>query len=467
MTVIYTGIIELENAISSRFASCSDFVIRRFYVEKNYCFVCSLRELASREYVAERIIKPLTELKENDFDGFENVLTASVIAECSDIDEICGALCGGSAFVSLESDRLYTALCSADTYFGRSSGKSETDITTKGPQAGFVEDVEKNICLLRRIIRSPDLKCETFTRGSVTHTRIALMYIEGRANEKTVNASREKLKKLTASVIVDSGNVEQLMRDKKYGFFPSFGSTEKVDKVSSLLAAGRVAVICDGSPFVVTAPFVFIEAIQSAEDYLRTPYYATFMRALRLLSLLTALYLPSVYLILVEKRHELLPEAVYRMIDELRKDIPVSLFVELLFMLLIFEMLREVGIRMPRTVGDAVGIVGSIIIGDAATRAGIASTSVILVIAISAVANFVVPVYMNATVLLRLLFLIVSEIASFAGLVTVSCAVLCGMCAKAELDTPYMTPMTPFSKKGMEDFILSIPQKVLGRKEKM
>ncbi len=466
--MINTDINELKTDITNRFASCSDFIMREFAFENAEGFVCAIRELADKNYIAERILKPLFLYGDfSHFDGFENVITASVIKQCDNIDEICASLCTGNAFVSLDNGKLYTVVCSADSYFGRSSGKSETDITTKGPQAGFVEDLEKNICLLRRIIRSPELKCENFTKGSVSNTRIALLYIKGRASEKAIAVSREKLKRITASVIVDSGNVEQLIRDKKYGFFPSFGSTEKVDKAASLLAAGRVAIICDGSPFVVTAPFVFIEAIQSAEDYLRTPYYATFMRALRFLSLLTALYLPSIYLILVEKRKELMPESIYHIIEDLRKDIPVSLFVELLVMLIIFEMLREVGIRMPRTVGDAVGIVGSIIIGDAATKAGIASTSVILVIAISAVANFVVPVYMNATVLLRLMFLIVSEIAGFAGLVTVSSAVLCGLCAKAELDVPYMSPITPFRKRGMEDFILSIPQKVLGRKEKM
>ncbi|MBP5754726.1 MAG: spore germination protein, partial [Clostridia bacterium] len=278
---------------------------------------------------------------------------------------------------------------------------------------------------------------------------------------------REKLQAADFSVVVDSGNLESGLRQNKYGFFPSFGYTEKVDKAASLLAAGRAVVICDGSPFVLTAPYLFMESLQSAEDYLRSPFYATFMRLLRFVSLLTALYLPSLFLIVSDSRHELIPTELYEVMEKLRRGIPIPLFWELLIMLLVFEMLREVGLRMPRSVGDAVGIVGSIIIGDAATQAGIASTTVILAVAVSAVANFVVPVYMNTTSLLRLLFLLAAYAAGFAGVAAATGAVLCVLCAKRELGVPYLLGIMPFRRDFMFDFVLAVPQKTLGRREEL
>ena len=466
--MVFTSLEDAMQAVTDAFSGCADLAVRRIRLDGARAAVCTLGELADKNYVAEKIIRPLMSRGNygEDADLCAILQTSSVILT-DDIAKICGHICGGAAFVALETSKVTCAVCPADSYFGRSAAKAETDITVKGAQTAFVEDMDKNVKLLRRVIRSPSLKCETFVRGGVTHTRLALLYVEGRAPDRIVSKLRASLGSLEAAVIVDSGNIESLLRSNRYGFFPSFGSTEKADKAASLLAAGRAVIICDGSPFVLTAPYIFMESLQSAEDYLRSPYYATFMRALRFVSLLVALYLPAMFYIVSDSRHELVPEAVFSVMEKLRRDIPIPVFYELLLMLLVFEMLREVGLRMPRSVGDAVGIVGSIIIGDAATQAGIASTTVILAVAVSAVANFVVPVYMNTTSLLRLLFLIASYAAGFAGLAAASAAVVCVLCAKRELGVPYLLGIYPFRKDFMTDFILAIPQDTLGRREEL
>ena len=464
----FSDLDSLELAVKREFGNCFDLCVRRAELEGAKALICTVGGLADKNYVSEKILRPLMTYGDySRFSDFGAVLQASAVTVTDDINEICASLCAGGACVAVDNGTVFCALCNAETYFGRSASKSETDITIKGAQTAFVEDMEKNIVMLRRMIRSPMLKYEQFIKGNVTRTGIAMLYIEGRASDKCVSAVREKLDAIDVDVISDSGNIESLMRNNKYGIFPSFGSTEKADKAASLLSAGRIVIICDGSPFVLTAPYIFIEALQSAEDYLRSPFYATFMRLLRFASLLTALYLPSVFLILADTRHELLPGGIYEVIEKLRRDIPIPLFYELLLMLIVFEMLREVGLRMPRSVGDAVGIVGSIIIGDAATKAGIASTAVILAVAVSAVANFVVPVYMNTTSLLRLLFLIASYEAGFAGLAAASCAVVCVLCAKRELGVPYLLGIMPFRADFMLDFILAVPQKTLGKREEL
>jgi len=239
-----------------------------------------------------------------------------------------------------------------------------------------------------------------------------------------------------------------------------------VDKVASKLLSGRVALIVDGSPFVLTAPYVFAESIQSAEDYLRSPYYATFIRCLRFLALMIAVYLPALLVTVITSHNELLPEMIIKTIEEMRAKMPFSMFWEVFVVLIIFEMLREVGVRMPRAAGDAIGIVGSLILGSAAIQAGIASPIVIITVAMAAVCAFIVPVYMYSTVFLRFIFLFLGFKLGFYGLILGTLLILFIMSKTNSFGSSYMSPLAPFDKVGMQDFFITIPRKTLGRKEK-
>ncbi len=458
-----------RQSMQSIFADCPDYICRQLSLCGADAVVLTIRELADKEYIADSVIRPM--LEKNDWSGFRGdfcaVLRSSKIAEGGNADDIASALISGSAVVAVMTDRLYIAVISADSYFGRSVSEPSTDVTVKGSKSAFVEDIEKNIAMLRKIVRTPKLKYIDYTLGSETETRVSLMYIEGRADMRTLERAKKMLLSVSPTVITDSASVELITKERRWGIFPSTGSTEKIEKAASLLVAGRCLLICDGSPFVLTLPYVFIEAFQSSEDYVRTPYYATFVRFLRFFAFLLALYLPALCLILVEYHPDALPSDVYGVIDRLRADIPISLFDELLIMLVMFEVIREVGLRMPRSVGDAVGIVGSIIIGDAATKAGIASTTVILVVAVSAVCNFVVPMFSNQTVLLRFLFLFFAAAWDFYGLIGGSVLLFILLCTKRSYGVWYMKPIMPFSASGMLDFLIAVPQITVGKKENL
>lgn len=451
------------------FAGCPDYICRDIALDGAVGVILTIRELADKEYISESVIRPMLEKKDwQSFDGdFNSVLRSSKISSAGNVDELASALFSGCAVAAVMTGKLYIAVISADSYFGRGVSEPSTDVTIKGSKSAFVEDIEKNIAMLRKIIRTPKLKYIDFTIGSETETRVSLMYVEGRADAKAVEKAKQKLKSINPTVITDSGALELIMRERRWGIFPSTGSTEKVEKAASLLIAGRCLIICDGSPFVLTLPYVFIEAFQSSEDYVRTPYYATFVRFLRFFAYLVAIYLPALCIILVDKHPSALPDGVYSIITDLRAKIPFSLFDELLLMLIMFEVLREVGLRMPRTVGDAVGIVGSIIIGDAATEAGIASTTVILIVAASAVCNFVVPMFMNQTVLLRFAFLFAAQFFDYIGVLVGIAVLMVLLCTKKSFSAWYMKPILPFSPGGMLDFLIAIPQITVGKKEKL
>ncbi len=463
---MFKSISEFTSHAKKVFADCPDFIMRELKMKNAKAVVLTFRELSSKSYVSESVIRPLLECDcfEGDFTG---ILRSSKVSVPESFDEIPPSLIGGNCVVAVEAQSLYIAIISADNYFGRSVSEPSTDVTVKGSKSAFVEDIEKNIAMLRKIIRTSSLKFTDYTLGSQTQTRVSLMYIEGRADPKVIEKAKKSLESVKATVITDSASIELITRDRKWGIFPCTGNTEKVEKAASLLVAGRCIVICDGSPFVLTLPYVYIEAFQSAEDYVRTPYYATFVRFLRFFAHILGIYLPAVCYSLVEYHPQFMPQKVYGVISELRAEIPISLFQELLIMLVMFEVLREVGLRMPRSVGDAVGIVGSLIIGDAATQAGIASTTVILVIAISAVSNFVVPMFMTQTVLLRFCFLFLAYFWDFYGIIGGTVVLFILLCTKKSYGAWYMKPIIPFSPKGMMDFLIAIPQVTVGKKEKL
>jgi spore germination protein KA len=228
----------LEAELKKRFSDCEDFISRKLALKNATGLICSIKEIADKNYIAEKVIRPL--FMKGDYTGFDGnfggILQTTAVISNTDIDEMCFTLCTGGVLVAVDNGKLFIILCPADAYFGRSADKSDTDITVKGPQTSFVEDIDKNVCSLHKIIRSPSLKCENFKQGSITNTRITLLYVEGRAEQRLIDAARQKLSTISASIIVDSGNIESLIKNKHYGLFPTFGFTEKVDKAASLLS---------------------------------------------------------------------------------------------------------------------------------------------------------------------------------------------------------------------------------------
>lgn len=457
------------NQIKSCFSDCADFICRVSVKPESRFALMFIKGITSRDYVSEKVIRPLLRADLSGFSGdFGNILESVSLTVPCDMNEACDSIAKGEALIIAESaSGVYCVMANVQAGPSRSIDEPTSDVTIRGPKAGFVEDAEINMALLRKYIRTPAMKFRKFTVGSVSSTMVLLGYVEGRADAKLVEEIAEKLANIDARVITDSANISMLLTGKRDPLLPLCGSTEKVDKAASKLMSGRIAVIVDGSPFVLTIPFVFAESLQSSDDYLHTPYYATFIRILRFTAFVAAIFAPAVLCAAVNYDPSKLPEQLYGIISESRKGVSIPFFWEISTILLLFELLREVGVRMPRTVGDAVGIVGSIILGNTAVEAGIVSSVGVITVAFSAVCAFITPSYMYVIVLLRLIVLVLAELFGLYGIglaVTVFLFLLCG---SVSFGAPYMTPLAPFDPKGMQDFILSWPKKTLGRKEKL
>lgn len=457
------------NQVKSRFCDCADFITRVSAKPESRFALMFIKGITSRDYVSEMVLRPLIRADLSGFTGdFGNILESVSLAVPSDMNEACDALAKGEALIIAESaNGVFFVLVNIQAGPGRSIDEPTSDVTIRGPKAGFVEDAETNMALLRKYIRTPSMKFRKFTVGSVSSTMVLLGYVEGRADAKLVEQIAEKIANIDARVITDSANIAMLLSGKRDPLIPICGSTEKVDKAASKLMSGRIAIIVDGSPFVLTIPFVFAESLQASDDYLHTRYYATFIRILRFTAFVAAIFAPAILCAAVNYDPSKLPEQLYGIISESRKGVSIPFFWEISAILLLFELLREVGVRMPRTVGDAVGIVGSIILGNTAVEAGIVSSIGVITVAFSAVCAFITPSYMYVIVLLRLIVLVLAELFGLYGIGFAIAVFLFLLCGYESFGAPYMTPLAPFDPKGMQDFIFSWPKKTLGRKEKL
>ncbi len=456
---------ECIETIGAEFENCADFNCRKFNYRDGKCaYLLNIGSYTDRAYISESVIKPLL-LLGNAPKGLSEIfgsITCSELSQLYDENEAITKLLSGFAVIITELSDSYMILgAMVKSTVSRSVQEPESEVVIKGPREGFIESSEDNLALIRKRLKSTKFKAERLVCGEYTDTTIYLCYIKGIAKPDTIKRVMAQIEKIKLPSIIDSGYIEHYLQKKSPSLFTNVGSSEKPDVVAAKLLEGRVAIICDGSPVVLTVPYLFIESLQSAEDYLKTPYYATFVRILRFISAIISLYLPSFYLSVVEHHTSALPYKLYKTIIKLRQDVPFGVFGELMVILFIFELIREVGIRMPRAVGSAVGIVAGLILGDAAISAGLASAPVIMVASLTAVCTFIVPTFMNSFVLIRFINIILAQIFGFPGIILSCCFILSCMARKESFGVPYLLPLSPIKPLGFSDTIISLPKKAI------
>ena len=442
------------------FSDMTDFAVRELDFGKTKLYIAYFVGFSSREYMNEYMIEPISRAYASREAAvpLSSLITNVKIEKLHDFSSAKDAVLAGNAvlFGDLREDAFgISVFTKNDT--GRATNEPDTENVIRGPHEGFTESGENNVVLLRRRLHSEKLKRCGFTVGSISKTDVSVLYMEGIAKNELVSEVCRRISEIETDAVLDSGYIEIFIQDGKAPFYPTVGNSERPDKIAAKLLEGRVAVVVDGSPVVLTAPYLFCEAFQVTEDYAKSPWYATFVRLLRCVAYLTALYLPALFVALFVRHKEALPEYLLSSVTEARENLPFSLFWEVLVIFLIFEAVREVGLRMPKAVGSAVGLVGSLILGDSAIKAGITSAPVLIVVALAAVCNFMIPPYMNANILYRFFMIVISGalgLFGFFSAVTVGAVMLC---AKNSFGVPYLSPIAPLDPWGLTDFIYMAP----------
>lgn len=297
----------------------------------------------------------------------------------------------------------------------RSVSEPQSESVVRGPREGFTENLRTNTSLIRRKIRNGKLNVEQMTVGRKTRTNICLMYLEGVANPKVVEMVKYRIGHLDVESILETGYIEEYIEDAPFSPFSTIGYSEKPDVAAAKILEGRVAIIVDGTPFVLTAPMLFAESFQTSEDYYNRPLYASMIRLIRYIAFFITVFGPSIYIALVSFQQELIPTTLLFTFAKAAAGTPFPSLLEAIVMVFAFEILREAGVRLPRPVGQAISIVGALIMGDAAVSAGLVGAPMVIVVAITAVAGFLVPTQNDAATMLRLVVMALSSFVGFYG----------------------------------------------------
>lgn len=335
--------------------------------------------------------------------------------------------------------------------FVRAIAEPPTDVVIKGPREGFIEDVKINTSLVRRRLKTPDLKIEMLTLGKQSQTVVALCYVEGTSVGKTVKEVKEKLQKIDIDFIPDSSYLTHYLAQRPYSLMKQVGTTEKPDIFCAKIAEGRVGLLVDGSPIALTLPYLLVEDFQASEDYFVPSYRATFTRILRLFALIVAIYLPAFYISAQLFKLQLFPIRLLLTISGAIQDIPLSPSLEMLLVLLVLEVLNEASIRMPKYVGMALSVVGALVLGETAVSAGFVSTPAIIIIAFSGIGLYAVPNLIEQTSVIRLAMLIVAGSIGTYGIILLTAFILLYLVTTENYGVPLAAPFSPIVGRDLRD----------------
>ncbi|MBJ6361463.1 spore germination protein [Paenibacillus sp. GCM10012307] len=334
------------------------------------------------------------------------------------------------------------------------------ETVVRGPREGFVEQLTTNCSLLRRRLKSPAMKIELMQFGRHTHTSVALVHMQGIADESVLAEVRERLDHIDIDGVLDSMIIEEMIEDQPFSPFPQLLATERPDVVCSCLLEGRIAVLVDGSPFALIGPITLFSLLQSPEDYYQRTTISSAIRWLRYLYFGIALTVPSLYVAVLSYHQEMIPAILLFTIAESREHIPFPALIEALLMEITFEGLREAGIRLPKQVGSAVSIVGALVIGQAAIAAGIVSSPMVMVVAITGIASFMIPNFAlgGAIRLLRFPVMICSGILGLYGLMVGIILILTHLLTLRSLGVPYLSPFIAKINEEWKDTLVRAPK---------
>lgn len=449
------------------FKDANDLVFREFKVggpDGVRMFLCYIDGMADRNLINNFVLEPLmidSRIVEPDLEEIKNrlsdatkmsALTVTDIKEVDKMEDVFLNVMSGETALLMDGYEK-AIIIATRAWPSRGPGDPMSETIIRGPRDGFTETMRFNTALVRRRIRDTNLKIKQMQVGVRSKTDIALVYIEDIVNKNLLEEIEKKLKKINIDAVLESGYIEQFIEDKTITVFPQMQATERPDVVAGRVYEGRVAILVDNSPFALIIPTGLNAFLQSPEDYYSRPTIATFLRYIRLTSLIVSVVAPSMYIALISFNPAIIPEKLLISIAASREGVPFPAFLEAFIMELTFELLREAGVRLPRAIGSTIGIVGGLVIGQAAVAAGIVSPIMVIIVAVTAIASFAIPNYEVAAGfrLIRFILMILASIYGLYGVVLGLIGTLIHLVNLKSFGVPYLVPIAPFYAKSFKD----------------
>ena len=426
-----------------------DLILRPARIGGKDAYYLAFEGLIDKEMLEERVIKPLSREDVDLGRIAESVYLASPVRR-GDTEEAERAITEGCTALIIEGEEeIY--LFSAKKWERRSVEEPPTSSVIKGPREGFTEDVTVNAALLRRRLKGRSLVIREMTIGKYTSSKVLIAYLSDVAAEKTVDLVTERLSHVEIDGVIDSSYLTKFLEDDPSSLFPQVGSLEKPDVVAAKLLEGRVAILSDGSPIALTVPHLLIESFQDSQDYFKRNSRVTVTRFLRLFGAIIALFLPAAFVAVQEFQYQVLPLKFLITIINSTNGTPLSPTLEMVLVLLIFDILNEASVRMPRYVGMALSIVGAIVLGETAVSAGLLSSPAVLVTALSSIGLYLVPDDVGTYSLLRLILVAAAALIGLLGIVFAVLILLSHLVTLESFGANYTSPYAPLVNGDLKD----------------
>lgn len=454
--------------IKTDFGNSADLIISRTkYGKTSAAFACVyLKEMVDSKTInaiSDELANSQLEIKKSNPDELSSFLIGHIAffrnAKCGvDFESLYNEiLCGNTVFLMDDYDRYISVNSGSDE--GRAISEPTSETIIKGPKDAFTENIDKNIYLIRKRLKNKALRVEDITLGTETHTSVKLLYMNGIAKNDIVNDIRSRVNNVDYDGILGSSYIETIIKTDPYSIFPTTLSTERPDKIVADLLEGRIAIICDGTPYVATVPALFTDFLQASDDYYENFYISSLMRVIRYIALVFTLLVPSIFVALITFHQEIIPTPLLINIAAQREGVPLPALFEVLLMELTFEILREAGIRMPRAVGAAISIVGALVLGQAAVEAGLVAAVTVIVVALTAISSFAITNYAmsSAIRLLRFVFILLGGMFGLYGISMALIILVLHLCKLKSASVPYLAPFAPLVKGGNKDTFIRYP----------
>ncbi|OAA84917.1 spore germination protein [Clostridium ljungdahlii] len=459
------------NLLYKVFSNCADVVYHKFVIdsiEERPCVLIFINGLSDIRSINENVLPSIMNIKEISQDNLRSNGTLEIIrkrflqtakvSELGTIGQVTNSLLNGNSIFLLDGDDKALEM---KTPGWKEKNVSETNVerVIRGPNEGFTQNISINISQLRRKIKSSELKVEEFTMGKQTLTKISITYLHGIVDNNIVEEVKKRLSKIDIDSVLESGYIEELIEDTHFTLFPQIQHSERPDRVAAGILEGRVALLVDGTPCVLILPATLIQFLQTSEDYYERYTTTIFVRFIRLIFFIISMLLPGCFVAIILYHKEMIPTPLLVSIMGAAHGVPFPIFIEALLMEIVFEALREAGIRLPSPASQTVGIVGALVIGDAAVRAGITSPIMVIVIAITATASFSIPSYdMGYAIrVLRFAMLCLGAFLGLYGILLGIIILLIHLSSLSSFGINYLSPLAPLNLKDLKDALIRFP----------
>lgn len=440
-----------------------DFVIREIIIAGKYrAFIAFLDGMVNNSIINNFVLRPI--LQEEKFKDIENrcqldqildsIIETNQTIKVPKPTDIISEILSGNTALYVEGCKYYLS-CETKGFPSRGVEKPQTEGVVKGAQEGFNETLRTNTTLIRKIIKNSNLTTEFVPIGDRNHLQCALMYLKDVVNPAIVEEAKKRISSIKTDYIAGDGFLEQFIDDNPWALVPTILATERPDRTASHIMEGKVAIIAEGTPFALIVPVTLHSFFHSPEDANLHWQYATALRFIRVLATLIAILLPGIYVALTTYHHEMIPTDLLIAIAKARENVPFPSVVEILLMELSFELIREAGIRIPGIIGNTLGIIGALILGQAAVQANIVSPVLVIIIAVTGLGNFAIPNFSMAfgVRILRFIFIFTGAFLGFFGISLALVVISALVVQMKSFGVPFYSPLAPKTRRSTDLFI--------------